>query len=136
MVGGHFMDEIARIRGYAEISIGRASAFGLLAIATTSFGLIGWPVLAFKLAAVSLTLAAAILSLKGAWALDTPYKRTELWLLLERRHDLPEPHAQRVIGNILRDTYRRFALYMGAGAVACWCLAFASWLLIPTRSFV
>ncbi len=95
MVGGHFMDEIARIRGYAEISIGRASAFGLLAIATTSFGLIGWPVLAFKLAAVSLTLAAAILSLKGAWALDTPYKRTELWLLLERRHDLPEPHAQR-----------------------------------------
>lgn len=130
------MDEISRIRRFAEISIGRATGFGLLAIATTSFGLIGWPVLAFKLAAVSLTLAATILTLKGEWAPGTPYKRTEVWLLLERRHDLPEPHAQRVIGNILRDTYRRFAFYAGAGAVACWCLAFASWMLIRTPSFV
>ena len=129
------MDEISRIRGFAEISIGRASGFGLLAIATTSFGLIGWPVLAFKLAAVSLTLAATILTLKGEWARSIPYKRTELWLLLERSHGLPEPHAQRVIGNILRDTYRRFALYAGVEAVACWCLAFASWLIVPTRSF-
>ena len=48
---------------------------------------------------------------------------------------LPEPHAQRVIGNILRDTYRRFALYAGVEAVACWCLAFASWLIVPARSF-
>ena len=61
-----------------------------------------------------LTLAmSAILWVRARYAAVMPYKRTELWIMLdETERPMPEI-AQRIIGVALRDVYLRFALCSG-----------------------
>ena len=114
------MDGYDRIRELATISIGRACLFGLLAIATFMMGLIAWPDLAMRSGAILFLLTAAILMLKASYAPKQSYKRTEVWILLGKRHDLPEPRAQAIFGEVLRSTYIRFARMTATASVVLW----------------
>lgn len=114
------MDSYERIRELAMVSIGRACLFGLLAIATFMFALLAWPGTAMRSGAILFLVTSAILMLKAAQAPTRDYRRTEVWLLLGKRHDLPEPRAQAIFGEILRSTYVRFAQLTVAASVALW----------------
>lgn len=125
------MDDLQRIRGAALVSIGRAFLFFMLGVCTVMSGLIAWPFLAFKSGAILTTMLAAILTLRAAMAHRQDFRRTETWILLDKRHDLPAHRAQGVFANVLRDTYRRFAVYAAGAACVCWVLAFVFRLSTP-----
>lgn len=125
------MDELDRIRWAAHQSVGRGCLFALLAIGMTMFGLIAWPVLAFRSGAILSMMMLAVLVMRGELAGRQDYRRTETWLLMGRQHALPESHAARVILGILRETYRRFAIYAALIAVTCWSLMFLAAALQP-----
>jgi hypothetical protein len=104
-------------------------AFAALAIATTVLGLIFEPVLALKTGGALTLILAAILQLKAERALSRPYRSTEVWLILDRRLGLPDAHAQRLVGEVLRTTYQRYAGYSLAVATAFWLLGLAFQIL-------
>ena len=114
------MNSYERIRELAMVSIGRACLFGLLAITTFMFALLAWPGLALRSGAILFLVTSAILMLKAAQAPTRNYRRTEVWLLLGKQHDLPEPRAQGIIGEVLRSTYVQFARITAATAVVLW----------------
>ena len=118
-----------RIQVAAEISIGRAVGFGALAVGTVVVGLVFEPVLALKTGSALTLLMAVILLLKSAQALSRPYKRTEVWLILDKRLGLPEDCAQRMVSQVLHDTYNRYARCCLAVAVGLWLLGLAFQLL-------
>jgi hypothetical protein len=110
-----------RIRDQAWASVLRACGFGTLAIVTSMVGVAVMPALAAKIAAAT-ALMAAILAYKAVNAPRQPYKSTELWILLDRDHGLPEAHAQRVLMGTLRDCYVRSAKIAAGVACALWVL--------------
>ena len=112
-----------RIRQLADISIRRGCGFGLLAVATAMVGMAHDIALAAYGGAVMVALMGAILMLKGFRAPQRGYRSTELWLLLERRHGLPEGEAQAVIGGILRERYYWHAQWAGGIAAGLWLLS-------------
>lgn len=109
------MDIIAR---KAVISVARGCGFGALAIFCLMVGLLGEPAVALRAGGYSMLLMAFILLLKGWRAGEKPYKRTELWLLLEPAERPQTAIAQQVVGAILRETFLRFAFRAAAVAVA------------------
>ena len=114
------MNSYERIREMAMVSVGRACLFGLLAIATFMFALLAWPGLALRSGAILFLVTSAILMLKAAQAPTRNYRRTEVWLLLGKQHDLPEARAQAIFGEVLRSTYVQFARITAATAVVLW----------------
>lgn len=118
-----------RIQYLADLSIRRACGFGLLAIATGTVGLAWDAALALKAAAVGLSLMVAILIYKAQEAPTRSYKRTEVWLMLNKRHNLPEARIQQVFGNILHDRYMWHATAMAAAATFLWLVYFALQIL-------
>lgn len=114
---------MCNLEGGAMTSVGRACGFAVLAIFLLMAGLAGFPVIALKTGAAALMLVAAVLAAKAAWSPNKPYKRTELWMLLEP-HERPQPEiAQTVIGNVLREAFARFALYFAFAALIVFVLA-------------
>jgi hypothetical protein len=113
-----------RVRYFADLSIRRGCSFGLLAIATAVVGMASDMKLASKAAAIGMSLMAAILLLKALRAPTRSYKRTEVWVMLDKRHDFPEPRAQQVFGNLLRERYMWHAEVAAVGAVVLWLLSF------------
>jgi hypothetical protein len=120
---------VDRIQAAAEISIGRAVGFGALAIATVVLGLIFDPVLALKSGGALTLLMAAIILIKAERARSQPYRSTEVWLILDKRLDLPDDHAQRIVSSVLHSTYRRYAQASVAVAVGLWLLGLACQLI-------
>lgn len=118
-----------RIRSFAELSVRRGCSFAALAIATTMFGLSATPLLAIESGAVLCTLVTVVLFYKSVQAPTRNYRRTELWILLDRKHDLPEAYAGRVINSVLSEVYLRYAEMCALFALALWLLVFAGWLL-------
>lgn len=112
-----------QIRQYADLSIRRACGFGFLGIATAMVGVYTDIVLAVRLAATGVTLMGMVLLFKSLQAPHRSYKKTEVWILLDRRHGLPEARAQEVFGNILRDRYLWHATLVAVAALALWTLA-------------
>lgn len=112
--------ELERIRACARHSVGRGFLFALLAIVTSVAGMIGWPASALRMGALLSMLMTAILVLRAAQAPRRPYRRTETWVLLGRRHGLAEQTAQTVFSDILADTYWRFADLSAALALGLW----------------
>ncbi len=117
--------ELDRIRELADISIRRGCGFGLIAIGTASVGVSFDAFVAVKLAAICATAMVAILFIKAMQAPTRPYKHTEVWIMLERRHGLPEQRAQQVFGNILRERYMWHATVTATGAGILWLAAVA-----------
>ena len=100
------MDAIERV---AFISVARACGFAWLAIFCIAFSLSFQPPLAAFAGGVLCLIVSLILMFYAVRARKRNYKRTELWLMLAKEHR-PEPAiAQKVIGEVLRDTYLRFA---------------------------
>jgi len=115
---------VDQIRRLANVSIRRACGFGLLAIATAMVGMAYDVRLAVRMGAIGVSLMVAVLLLMGVRAPLRSYKDTETWILMGRRHDLPEARAQQVIGNILRDCYFSHATLIGSAAGFLWVLAY------------
>jgi hypothetical protein len=120
---------VDRIQVAAEISIGRAVGFGALAVGTVVLGLVFEPALALKTGSALTLLMAVILLLKAEQARSRPYRRTEVWLILDKQLGLPEDRAQRMVGQVLHDTYHRYARYCLAAAVGLWLLGLTFSLL-------
>ncbi len=112
-----------QIRYFADLSIRRACGFGMIAIGTATMGASFDALLALKLAAICVSAMGAILLVKAMQAPTRNYKHTEVWIMLDKRHGLPEERAQQVFGNILRDRYLWHAQLTGAGAGALWLAA-------------
>jgi hypothetical protein len=122
-------DGLTRIEAVAEGVIRRDCGFAGLAIMCVMVGLSFDPVLCFKSGAVLTTLMGVVLAMQAWRAPNRPYRRTQLWIALDKRHGLPEQHAQRVIGTALRELYVRYAELTGATALALWATAFVLLLL-------
>jgi hypothetical protein len=93
----------------ADHSVGRGVGFAALAVAVTMVGLIPYPALALQTGATLATLIWAVLRLKALRAPGRPYRRTEVWLMLEPRPRLAEPVLQRLIGGALQAALDRYA---------------------------
>ena len=111
------MSDLDRV---AEHSVARGVGFGALAVALVVAGLAGYPQLALKSGAALALVMWAILRLKALRAPRRPYKRTEVWLMLEPRPAWPAAVAQRLIGVALQRTFERYARYVLAAAIGLW----------------
>ena len=68
-------------------------------------------------------LMAGILIYKAREALTKDYRKTEMWLYVEKDFRPPEAYAQWASSTILRDTYLTFALWTSAIAIGMWVIA-------------
>jgi hypothetical protein len=105
-----------QIETFARLSVLRGAAFGLLAIVCTMVGLAATPALSFKVGGILCLFACMVLILKAEHADRRPYKRTEVWLMLDKGSRPPAATAQQVIGNTLKGCYRQTALHFARGA--------------------
>ncbi|MDZ4841101.1 MAG: hypothetical protein SH859_03010 [Hyphomicrobium aestuarii] len=95
----------------AEFSVARGSGFAGLAIFVLMVALIYEPRQSFEIGGVAALFTSLVLRLKGLFAHKTPYRRTEVWLLLDPlERPVPEV-AQKVITIARREVYFRFAYY-------------------------
>lgn len=111
-----------RIRYFAEISVRRAVGFGLLAIATIAVGLSADPEIALRATAILLSLEAAILVNCALGTGRVPYKRREIWLLLDKSHGLHESMAQQAISDAMRTAQLIYAKRLAGPAAFCWMI--------------
>ena len=113
------------VRSLADMSIRRGCGFGLIAIATAMTGMAGDIAMAIKGGAIMTTLMGAVLVIKALRAAGVNYRRTELWILLDKRIDGWPPHRlQQLIGGILRDRYLWHAERTAVVAFALWVMTF------------
>lgn len=112
--------EIERVRRCAELSLKRGLGFALLGIGCMVMGFSWSPVLAFEVGAGGTLLLCVVLFFR---ALDAPardYRKTETWILLDKKVDLPAERLQSTIGTILQELYRRYAELLLVAAVLQW----------------
>lgn len=115
--------QISRLNDLAMLSISRGCAFALLAIFCFMVGLSGFPIIALNSGAILLMLAAAVLLLKAETAPKKPYKRTEVWILLEP-DERPSPEiAQFIIGTTLKAHFLSFSVYFAIAGLICFAAA-------------
>lgn len=117
-----------RIRAMAIHSIGRGCFFAALAIWCVMIGLIAEPLQAIKSGAVLTMLTVCVLLLKASYVVRHSYKKTEVWILLDRRVDLKPEVAQHLITTTLREIYLRYAWYGTLIALGFWLCALFFWL--------
>ncbi|MBI3708415.1 MAG: hypothetical protein HY246_12185 [Proteobacteria bacterium] len=113
-----------RIRYFADLSIRRACGFGFLAIGTGVTALYWNIVAAINLAATGVSFMGALLLWKAFEARSRSYRRTEVFLLMDRQHEFPEERAQQVFANVLRERYMWHATVAAITAVVLWLLYF------------
>ncbi len=107
----------------ADFGIRRACGFAGLAIGTVMAALSFDSVLCFRAGAVLFALAAVILWAMAQGAPRRNVRRTELWMLLDGKVDLPAGRIQQVLGGVLRDRYLWHATGAAGVALALWLLA-------------
>jgi hypothetical protein len=87
------------------------------------------PRLAFQAGGTLTMLMTCILLYKAREALTKDYRRTEMWLYIEKDQRPPAAYAQWVSSTILRETYLTFAFWTSAIAISMWLIALAFWVL-------
>jgi hypothetical protein len=107
-----------RLETLAQISVARGCGFGALAVFCTMIGLSATPILALKTGAVLCLVGCLVLVFKAEHAPRRPYRRTEVWLMLEPGDRPQEQLAQRLVGQTLQRTFTGFAVYYGIAAFA------------------
>ena len=108
---------LGTIEYLAGVSVARGCGFAALAIVTFMVGLSDQMHVACKAGGISTLGTCLILAIRGLTAVTTPYKRTEVWIMLDAA-DRPKPEvAQQIIGTAMRDVYFRFALHAALIAV-------------------
>ncbi|MBM3531184.1 MAG: hypothetical protein FJX62_24180 [Alphaproteobacteria bacterium] len=115
------------MRRVAYETVLRACGFASLAIFCVMIGMSFQPKLAFQAGGILTILMSAILMLKAYEARTKDYRRTEMWLYLEKHQRPPAAYAQWASATVLRETYLRFALWTSMIAIVMWVLA----LMIP-----
>ena len=100
-----------RLQQMAWVSIARACGFAALGIGTLMFGLSGDALMSFRAGGILTLITSLILLVRGLQAPTRPYKRTEVWLMLEPEDRPQAALAQTVIGETLKQTYLTFALH-------------------------
>ena len=111
------------MRHIAYETVLRACGFGSLAIFCVMIGMSFEPRLAFQAGGTLTTLMACVLIYKAREALTKDYRKTEMWLYIEKDHRPPADYAQWASSTILRETYRTFAMWTSAIAIAMWVIA-------------
>ncbi len=114
-----------RIRLAAQTSILRALGFAGLGIGTFMAGLSFEPAMCFGAGATLTGITAAVLWWKGAQAPTHSYRKTEVWILLERDLGLPSERAQAAIGGLLHELYYRYARIASVVAIGFWLISLA-----------
>src|SRR4029078_2487832 len=117
------------MRRVAYESVLRACGFASLAIFCVMVGMSFMPREAFQTGGFLTTAMTLVLILKAFEARTKDYRRTEMWLYLEKDQRPPARYAQWASATVLRETYLTFALWTSAISVALWVLALLfSWL--------
>jgi hypothetical protein len=115
------------MRRIAYETVLRACGFASLAIFCVMIGMSFMPKLAFQAGGFLTTLMSAVLMLKAYGAQTKDYRRTEMWLYLEKDQRPPAAYAQWASATVLRETYLRFALWTSMISIVMWLIA----LFIP-----
>jgi hypothetical protein len=110
----------------------RACGFGALAIFCLMFGMSYVPKTAFQIGGFLTLLMSAILVLKAYEANTKDYRRTELWLCLQKDQRPPAAYAQWASATVLRETYLRIALWASMVAIGLWSIALILPAVTPT----
>src|SRR5262245_6744645 len=121
------------MRRIAYETVLRACGFACLAIFCVMIGMSFNPRLAFQAGGFLTTIMAFVLILKSREALTKDYRKTEMWLYLEKDFRPPEAYAQWASATVLRDTYLTFALWTSLISISMWCLALV-FSLLGTKS--
>jgi len=111
------------MRQVAYETVLRACGFASLAIFCVMIGMSFMPTLAFQAGGFLTTMMSGILILKAFEARTKDYRRTEMWLYLEKDQRPPAAYAQWASATVLRETYLTFALWTAAIAIVMWVLA-------------
>jgi len=111
------------MRQVAYETVLRACGFASLAIFCVMIGMSFDPRLAFQAGGFLTTIMAFILILKSREALTKDYRKTEMWLYIDKQFRPPEAYAQWASSTILRDTYLTFAMWTSLISIAMWGLA-------------
>jgi len=111
------------MRRIAYETVLRACGFASLAIFCIMIGMSFMPRLAFQAGGFLTTVMSAILVLKAFEARTKDYRRTEMWLYLEKDQRPPATYAQWASATVLRETYLRFALWTSAVSIVMWVIA-------------
>lgn len=86
-------------------------------------------VLATRGGATMFSLMIAVLLLKALKAPTRHYRDTEVWIMLDGKHGLPEQRLQSAIGGVLRERYLWHAEVTAVVTILLWVIAFAvDWL--------
>ena len=117
-------DLMRRLRLCAEISTARACGFSGLATLCLMVGLSSSVATTLKAGGYSMLLVACVLVMMAQQAPSRPFKRTELWLMLDDSERPPEALAQQLLGEIRRATFLRFAAYHALAAAVMLAGAF------------
>ena len=104
------------IQNAAFVSVGRACGFAALAVVLVVLGLSFAPVHAMRTGGLLCLSLTAVLIFRALTARRWPYERTETWLILSESQRPPAQIAQMVIGEILRETFFRFAQHSAIAA--------------------
>ena len=121
------------MRRIAYETVLRACCFASLFIFCVMTGMSFHPKLAFQAGGFLTTIMAFILVLKAREALTKDYRRTEMWLYIEKDFRPPEAYAQWASATVLRDTYLTFAMWTSLISITMWILALV-FSLIGTTS--
>jgi hypothetical protein len=114
---------VEQMRRVAYEIVLRACGFGSLAIFCTMVGMSFTPRLAFQAGGFLTTMMAFVLILKAHEARTKDYRRTEMWLYLEKDERPPAAYAQWASATVLRETYLTFAMWTSIIAIALWVIA-------------
>ena len=117
------------MRRIAYETVLRGCGFGALAIFCVMTGMSFHPRLAFQAVGFLTMMMAFVLILKSREALTKDYRRTEMWLYIEKDFRPPEAYAQWASATVLRDTYLTFALWTSMISIVMWVIALIFMLL-------
>ncbi len=111
------------MRRIAYETVLRACGFASLGIFCVMTGMSFNPKMAFQTGGFLTTIMAFVLILKAREALTKDYRRTEMWLYIDKDFRPPEAYAQWASATVLRDTYLTFAMWTSLISVTMWVLA-------------
>lgn len=124
-------DPHRRLRLLAEISTARGCGFAGLATLCLMIGLSANLAATLKAGGYSALLVMSVLLLMAQRAPSKPFRRTEVWLMLDEAERPPEPLAQRMLAAVRRAVFLRFACYHAFAAAILLAGSFAA--SIPGR---
>jgi hypothetical protein len=100
-----------RLQELAWVSVARGCGFTALAIVTFMIGLAGNVPVSLKAGGILCLITSIVLLTRAYQAPNRPYKRTELWLMLEPENRPQAAMAQTLIGEALKQVYLTFAFH-------------------------